>query len=98
MCGHRLPVPSADEQRAIADYFDREIAHWELIPLRFLVDIVGGAAPDTGKAEFWNGDISWVLPKDMKRNEIKDTENHISGWRIRSSRENGVNMRSGDAF
>jgi type I restriction enzyme S subunit len=53
-------------------------AHWQLIPLRFLVDVVGGATPDTGRAEFWDGDIPWVSPKDMKRDEIKDAEDHVS--------------------
>jgi type I restriction enzyme S subunit len=60
-------------------------AHWELIPLRFLVDIVGGATPDTGKAEFWDGDIPWVSPKDMKRDEIKDAEDHVSALALSSS-------------
>ncbi len=60
-------------------------AHWELIPLRFLVDIVGGATPDTGKAEFWDGDIPWVSPKDMKRDEIKDVEDHVSTLALSSS-------------
>ena len=60
-------------------------SHWELIPLRFLVDIVGGATPDTGKAEFSDGDIPWVSPKDMKRDEIKDAEDHVSPLALSSS-------------
>jgi type I restriction enzyme S subunit len=60
-------------------------AHWELIPLRFLIDIVGGATLDTGKAEFWDGDIPWVSPKDMKRDEIKDAEDHVSALALSSS-------------
>ncbi|MGE0681768.1 MAG: restriction endonuclease subunit S [Candidatus Binatia bacterium] len=60
-------------------------AHWELIPLRFLVDIVGGATPDTGKAEFWDGDIPWVSPKDMKRDEIEDAEDHVTRLALTSS-------------
>lgn len=60
-------------------------AHWQLIPLRFLVDIVGGATPDTGRAEFWDGDIPWVSPKDMKRDEIKDAEDHVSAVALSSS-------------
>ena len=60
-------------------------AHWGLIPLRFLVDIVGGATPDTGKIEFWDGDIPWVSPKDMKRDEIKDAEDHVSALALSSS-------------
>jgi len=53
-------------------------AHWERVALRFLVDISGGATPDTGKPEFWDGDIPWVSPKDMKCDEIVDAEDHVS--------------------
>jgi type I restriction enzyme S subunit len=125
----RAPFPPHDEQRAIANYLDRETArldalvaakervlgllaekrralitravtrgldpraplrdsgipwlgkipaHWELVALRFLVDIFGGATPNTGKPELWDGDIPWVSPKDMKREEIADAEDHVS--------------------
>jgi len=125
----RIPVPPLAQQRAIADYLDRETArldalvaakervlgllaekrralitravtrgldpraslrdsgipwlgeipaHWELVALRFLVDIFGGATPNTGKPELWDGDIPWVSPKDMKREEIADAEDHVS--------------------
>lgn len=53
-------------------------AHWEAAALRFLVDISGGATPDTGKPELWDGDIPWVSPKDMKCDEIGDAEDHVS--------------------
>jgi len=53
-------------------------AHWELIALRFLVDISSGATPDTMRPDFWDGDIPWVSPKDMKRDEIADAEDHIT--------------------
>ena len=124
-----VPVPRIPQQRAIADYLDRETArldalvaakervlgllaekrralitravtrgldpraplrdsgipwlgeipaHWEIVALRFLVDISGGATPDTGKPELWDGDIPWVSPKDMKCDEIADAEDHVS--------------------
>jgi type I restriction enzyme S subunit len=124
-----VPLPPISQQRAIADYLDRETgrldalvvakervlgllaekrralitravtrgldllaplrdsgipwlgkipAHWELVALRFLVDIFGGATPNTGKPELWDGDIPWVSPKDMKRDEIADAEDHVS--------------------
>ena len=53
-------------------------AHWNLVPLRFLVDFVGGATPDTGKEKYWSGDIPWVSPKDMKHGEIEDSEDHVT--------------------
>jgi type I restriction enzyme S subunit len=39
---------------------------------------VGGGTPDKGNAAFWNGDIPWVSPKDMKSATIVDTEDHIT--------------------
>ena len=53
-------------------------AHWNLVPLRFLVSFVGGATPDTGKEKYWSGDIPWVSPKDMKHGEIDDSEDHVT--------------------
>ena len=53
-------------------------AHWEVVALRFLVDAFGGATPNTGRPELWDGDIPWVSPKDMKRREISDSEDHVS--------------------
>lgn len=124
-----LPFPPVAQQRAIADYLDRETArldalvaakermlgllaekrralitravtrgldprvplrdsgvprlgeipaHWEVVALRFLVDAFGGATPNTGRPELWDGDIPWVSPKDMKRREISDSEDHVS--------------------
>ena len=53
-------------------------AHWETVALRFLVDMTSGATPDTGEPEYWYGEIPWVSPKDMKENEITDTQDHVS--------------------
>ena len=32
-----------------------------------VVRFAGGSTPDRGKPEYWDGDIPWVSPKDMKR-------------------------------
>lgn len=53
-------------------------AHWEVVALRFLVDLASGATPDTGKPEYWDGGIPWVTPKDMKQNEITDSRDRVS--------------------
>lgn len=53
-------------------------AHWKIIALRFLVDFTSGATPETGRAEYWNGEIPWVSPKDMKYQEIADAQDHVS--------------------
>ena len=53
-------------------------SHWEIVALRFLVDLASGATPNTGEPEYWDGAIPWVSPKDMKQNEITDTQDHVS--------------------
>ncbi len=131
-----IPVPPLPQQRAIADYLDRETAridalvaakervlallaekrlalitravtrgldpdvplrdsgipwlgeipaHWETVALRFLVTITSGATPDTGNAEYWDGRIPWVSPKDMKQHEIEDSQDHVSGLALSKS-------------
>lgn len=60
-------------------------AHWQIVPLRFLVDITGGATPDTGNADLWDGDIPWVSPKDMKQGVINDSMDHVSELALSSS-------------
>jgi len=52
--------------------------HWEVKPLGRLVRFVGGATPDKSKPEYWEGEIPWVSPKDMKRQRIKDVPDHVS--------------------
>ncbi|MGC3987832.1 MAG: restriction endonuclease subunit S [Pseudorhodoferax sp.] len=54
-------------------------ATWTTKRLRFLATMSGGMTPSTGKPEYWNGDIPWITPKDMKRARISasiDTLTH----------------------
>ena len=53
-------------------------AHWEEIRLGFLVTLQGGATPTTTKDEFWDGDIPWASPKDIKKPVLFDTIDHVS--------------------
>ena len=52
--------------------------HWEVKPLGYLVDIVGGGTPDKSNPDYWKGAIPWVSAKDMKTAFIQDSEDHIS--------------------
>jgi type I restriction enzyme, S subunit len=60
-------------------------AHWKQVPLRFLTTFVSGATPDKGNDDYWNGSIPWVSPKDMKRDEIADSEDHITDEALNNS-------------
>lgn len=60
-------------------------SHWELKPLGYVTRFRGGATPDKSKPEYWDGDIPWVSPKDMKRPLIEDSEDHVSAEALRNS-------------
>lgn len=53
-------------------------AHWRTKRLKFVVSIFGGGTPNTGKPEYWNGEIPWVSPKDMKSDFIETTKDYLT--------------------
>jgi type I restriction enzyme S subunit len=40
--------------------------HWCLRKLKTIASFAGGGTPNRDNLAFWNGDIPWVSPKDMK--------------------------------
>lgn len=54
-------------------------------PLGRLVTMKSGGTPSKAVPEFWHGPIPWVSPKDMKRDEIDDAEDHISENAVKES-------------
>lgn len=59
--------------------------YWQMHKLKFLVSFVGGGTPSKANPSYWDGNIPWVSPKDMKTNVIVDTEDHISDEALRES-------------
>jgi type I restriction enzyme S subunit len=50
-----------------------------------LISIQGGGTPSKSNPTYWAGSVPWVSPKDMKRWEITDSEDHISDEATRES-------------
>jgi type I restriction enzyme S subunit len=53
-------------------------AHWDLKPLKHLVDFRSGGTPDKTNREFWDGEVPWASAKDLKTDELFDTIDHIT--------------------
>ncbi len=51
---------------------------WAVQPLGDLVDVVSGATPSKKRSDYWIGNIPWVSPKDMKVEDISDSEDHLA--------------------
>jgi len=58
---------------------------WPTKPVRQALRMMSGGTPSKENAEFWNGNIPWVSPKDMKSVIISDTEDHITEDAIKNS-------------
>ena len=52
--------------------------HWGQRRLKFCVSVKGGGTPNTNTPEYWDGDIPWVSPKDMKFDFITEAEDNIT--------------------
>ncbi|ERT57245.1 type I restriction enzyme S subunit [Peptoniphilus koenoeneniae] len=44
--------------------------HWEIFKVKYLATILNGSTPNTGKINYWDGDIKWITPKDLFDNKI----------------------------
>ncbi|GMO01108.1 restriction endonuclease subunit S [Parageobacillus thermoglucosidasius] len=59
--------------------------NWVWLELGDCGVITGGGTPSKKVPSFWNGNILWVSPKDMKREKINDTEDKITELAIEKS-------------
>ncbi len=57
---------------------------WEWVTLQDVGFFLGGKTPSKNKPKYWDGDIPWVSPKDMKCLEIKDSEDHVTAAGVES--------------
>ena len=53
-------------------------AHWEPARLWRLCSATSGATPAKENPAYWNGEVPWVSPKDMKRRLISTSEDLIT--------------------
>jgi len=60
-------------------------AHWSVEPLKYLCSFSGGGTPAKENLEYWNGDIPWVSPKDMKSFRISGSKDKITGLALNES-------------
>lgn len=64
---------------------------WKLIPIKHLSQFSGGGTPSKDNPEYWNGDIPWVSPKDMKTSRIVSTIDNVTEKAVRNSSTNLLN-------
>lgn len=77
--------PSVSMKDSGVEWLGEIPAHWNAKRLKFVVSIFGGGTPNTGKPGYWNGDIPWVSPKDMKCDYVNATEDYLTDLGVEES-------------
>ncbi|EMA08576.1 N-6 DNA methylase [Haloferax denitrificans] len=52
--------------------------NWDSSPLKYNVSIETGSTPKTTVDRYWDGEIPWFSPKDMKSDLLEDSQDHIT--------------------
>lgn len=100
--GRLVPQDPKDET---APQFDKNIpvaleppfslpATWRWSRLRALGTLKGGGTPSKAREDFWNGNIPWVSPKDMKVDYLADAQMKITKAAIAGSAVNLIEPES----
>ena len=58
---------------------------WEIRKFKYLAHFSSGGTPSKSVDSYWDGELPWVSPKDMKNQEIRDAEDHISEQAVQDS-------------
>lgn len=77
-----------DGAKQVVDNYRPEIEidpDWEIVELGDIATMSSGGTPSKSVNKYWDGDIPWVSPKDMKVDFIEDTEDHVSLEAIKNS-------------
>ena len=64
------------------------MTEWREVKLGDVADVIGGGTPSTKNYDFWNGDISWLTPKDLsgyKERYISKGERNITASGLQNS-------------
>lgn len=54
--------------------------------LKDLVKFVSGATPSKRVPRYWNGNIPWISPKDVKQDFLSESQDHVSSAALQDTR------------
>ncbi len=58
--------------------------HWEVKPLKYLAKFRSGGTPSKTVPAYWHGDVPWASSKDLKKETLADTIDHITQHALNS--------------
>jgi len=73
------------QQIRFKDSKDHDFHDWGLKKLREVCEVIGGGTPETNKSEYWNGEIQWFTPTEIKNNHVSKSERTITLLGLKNS-------------
>lgn len=64
---------------------ENEFQKWQIKKLKDVCEIIGGGTPETNKPEYWNGNIQWFTPTEIKSNFVSKSERTICELGLKNS-------------
>jgi type I restriction enzyme, S subunit len=84
--GLTADVPMKD---SAIEYLGDVPKHWNIKPLKYLSSFISGATPDKGNKEYWDGNVPWISPKDMKKEYLLTSSELITDLALK---ETGIKL------
>jgi type I restriction enzyme S subunit len=75
------PIPIRDEETPIP-----LPSGWTWVRLNEIGNLSGGMTPSMGRPDYWDGEITWLSPKDIKNDEAFESELRLSDVGLSESR------------
>lgn len=57
-------------------------AHWDVKRFRFTARLISGSTPTTTVQEYWDGNIAWFSPKDVKADELFSSADRVTEYAV----------------
>ena len=74
--------PDAPMKPSGIDWLGDIPAHWRIKRFRFTAKLVSGSTPTTTIPEYWDGDIRWISPKDVKSDELTSSVDNVTEYAV----------------
>lgn len=70
--------PDAPIKPSGIDWLGDIPASWVVKRFRYVAKLLSGSTPTTSVPEYWDGDIPWITPKDMKADALSDSLDKVT--------------------
>jgi type I restriction enzyme S subunit len=74
--------PDAPMKPSGIDWLGDIPAHWNVKRFRFTARLISGSTPTTTVPEYWDGEIPWISPKDVKADELLSSADRVTEYAV----------------